>query len=433
MSQLEQLESRLEEVRERLYRSADSEHVPVKTTLDERLALLRRRVRRSFNRTVRKPVPRDAMSPAPPIEAIQQSLEEHWEELPPVLEDKEEASIQLADRAIDNGELATEPPSNPKTLVPVREEAEQLPSKVSDHVSALDVREREFSALIERIRALHVSCVRGTPPRFEILRDLAYDVIEMQFGEPPLAVDLQPLDPVSRVAGHCLNVAGIVSMLTEKEIRWQAFRLSMVIAALVQDAGLLHVDPHGEVRLAEPEREQGHPLLGAMILENYPQMEPAIIQATAAHHERLDSCGYPRGLAGDQLDMPARLLAVANQYCMLQKPDLNDKPMTPRGALLEMLRQAEAGAWDLQVTQKLLNFGLYPVGSYVELSTGELGEVIATQEAADAPPLAALPIVRLICLRDRRPLKKKVYRNLAQWPDCRVVRLVSAVEASQLQ
>jgi HD-GYP domain-containing protein (c-di-GMP phosphodiesterase class II) len=34
----------------------------------------------------------------------------------------------------------------------------------------------------------------------------------------------------------------------------------------------------------------------------------------SAHHERLDGSGYPRGLAGDQLTMPMRILAVADVY-----------------------------------------------------------------------------------------------------------------------
>jgi HD-GYP domain-containing protein (c-di-GMP phosphodiesterase class II) len=34
----------------------------------------------------------------------------------------------------------------------------------------------------------------------------------------------------------------------------------------------------------------------------------------AAHHERLDGCGYPRGLAAPQLTTPMRLLAVADVY-----------------------------------------------------------------------------------------------------------------------
>src|SRR6185312_13001601 len=45
----------------------------------------------------------------------------------------------------------------------------------------------------------------------------------------------------------------------------------------------------------------------------------------SAHHERLDGSGYPRGLAGDALTMPMRVLAVADVYEAL----ISDRPYRP--------------------------------------------------------------------------------------------------------
>ena len=49
------------------------------------------------------------------------------------------------------------------------------------------------------------------------------------------------------------------------------------------------------------------------ILERVPGFG-ALAPVAAAHHERLDGSGYPQGLAGDELTMPMRLLAVADVY-----------------------------------------------------------------------------------------------------------------------
>jgi HD-GYP domain-containing protein (c-di-GMP phosphodiesterase class II) len=58
----------------------------------------------------------------------------------------------------------------------------------------------------------------------------------------------------------------------------------------------------------------------------------------SAHHERLDGSGYPRGLAGDALTMPMRVLAVADVYEAL----ISDRPYrsaySPRDALALMRR-----------------------------------------------------------------------------------------------
>jgi HD-GYP domain-containing protein (c-di-GMP phosphodiesterase class II) len=37
-----------------------------------------------------------------------------------------------------------------------------------------------------------------------------------------------------------------------------------------------------------------------------------------AHHERMDGRGYPEMLEGEEIPLPARILAVADTYCALR-------------------------------------------------------------------------------------------------------------------
>jgi putative nucleotidyltransferase with HDIG domain len=54
-----------------------------------------------------------------------------------------------------------------------------------------------------------------------------------------------------------------------------------------------------------------HPALGARILEPVPQYAP-VLPIVLQHHERYDGSGYPHGLAGDAIDLGARIFAVAD-------------------------------------------------------------------------------------------------------------------------
>ncbi len=57
----------------------------------------------------------------------------------------------------------------------------------------------------------------------------------------------------------------------------------------------------------------------------------------SAHHERLDGSGYPRGLAGRELTMPMRILAVADVYEAL----ISERPYRaahPPDAALDLMR-----------------------------------------------------------------------------------------------
>jgi HD-GYP domain-containing protein (c-di-GMP phosphodiesterase class II) len=54
-----------------------------------------------------------------------------------------------------------------------------------------------------------------------------------------------------------------------------------------------------------------HPLLGAKIVENIPFLKPSL-PYILYHHERYDGNGYPHGLAGEDIPIEGRLLAVVD-------------------------------------------------------------------------------------------------------------------------
>jgi HD-GYP domain-containing protein (c-di-GMP phosphodiesterase class II) len=89
-------------------------------------------------------------------------------------------------------------------------------------------------------------------------------------------------------------------------------------AALLHDVGKLAIsnrilDKPGRLTDAEFAKVREHPLVTARILERVPGFRQ-LAPLASAHHERLDGLGYPRGLTGDELDMPMRVLAVADVY-----------------------------------------------------------------------------------------------------------------------
>jgi putative nucleotidyltransferase with HDIG domain len=89
-------------------------------------------------------------------------------------------------------------------------------------------------------------------------------------------------------------------------------------AAMLHDIGKLAVsnrilDKRGDLSAAEAAIIREHPLVTAQILERVPGFSQ-LARLASAHHERLDGHGYPRGLTADALDVPMRVLAVADVY-----------------------------------------------------------------------------------------------------------------------
>src|SRR3954468_9089921 len=95
-------------------------------------------------------------------------------------------------------------------------------------------------------------------------------------------------------------------------------------AGLVHDLGRLGVsnalwDKRGPLAGAELERVRLHPYLTERMLASSEALA-ALGAIAVQHHERLDGSGYPRGLSGDALTTPGRILAAADAYQAMTQP-----------------------------------------------------------------------------------------------------------------
>lgn len=255
-----------------------------------------------------------------------------------------------------------------------------------------------------------------------IARRIAED-LEL-FGVPMILPAREP-DP----ARHAVISASIAAYLVTQDDRWRPHRDSVVIAALVQDAGMTRIaretwDHPGPLSAAARHALAEHPMMGMIFLEGLEGFPPELARAAGRHHERLHGSGYPGRLRGEELDAADRLLALADVLAALVQHRRHRPAASLGKAITEVLRLADAGQLDSAWARGLLNLSIYPVGSIVELSTGERAEVVATQEARERPYLATLPIVRLLRDAHGQWIPSSRFINLAQCSDIRVVRAI---------
>jgi putative nucleotidyltransferase with HDIG domain len=119
---------------------------------------------------------------------------------------------------------------------------------------------------------------------------------------------------------------------------------------LVHTAGLLHdigkfAFPDSillaEERLTDDQWEivKRHPADGAQIVRRVEGYGP-VADVIHSHHERWDGSGYPRSLAGEEIPLPARLIAVADVYDVLTARDSYRHPVSHEEAVAELQRGA---------------------------------------------------------------------------------------------
>jgi putative nucleotidyltransferase with HDIG domain len=82
-----------------------------------------------------------------------------------------------------------------------------------------------------------------------------------------------------------------------------------------------------------------HPADGARLVRGVDGYGP-VAEVILSHHERWDGAGYPRNLSGEDIPLPARLIAVADAYDVLTARDSYRKPISSEAAIVELQRCA---------------------------------------------------------------------------------------------
>jgi HD-GYP domain-containing protein (c-di-GMP phosphodiesterase class II) len=105
----------------------------------------------------------------------------------------------------------------------------------------------------------------------------------------------------------------------------------------IRDAVLLKPGP---LEPREWEEMRNHTLFGERVLEGIPYLSGAASEIVAAHHERWDGSGYPKGLRGEEIPLPARIFAIVDAYDAMTSDRPYRRAMSVADALAELERCA---------------------------------------------------------------------------------------------
>ena len=79
-----------------------------------------------------------------------------------------------------------------------------------------------------------------------------------------------------------------------------------------------------------------HPVISELILSET-NLSPFVLQIARSSHERMDGLGYPDGLSGHEIPMPARIVLVADAFEALTTDRPYRRARRPRAALEEIV------------------------------------------------------------------------------------------------
>ena len=119
-----------------------------------------------------------------------------------------------------------------------------------------------------------------------------------------------------------------------------------------------------------------HVELSAHIVGVTSGLPPKFANLVLLHHERQDGNGYPRGLRGYQIGLAGSIAAICDAYDALLAPPPHGEGRSSGQALKRLAAERGTAFHGPLLEQFIRCMGAFPVGSVVELTSGEVGVVV---------------------------------------------------------
>lgn len=211
---------------------------------------------------------------------------------------------------------------------------------------------------------------------------------------------------------HIGNVLILSSFLGIKTGLNKSRMHELGLAAIFCDAGMHLVSDivNKSGRLSEDELElvRQHVAHSLKIASQVDKMPDSVKEAIKSHHERVDGSGYPGRSKSQDIGDYAKIIGLVDTYEAMTH-DRAYRAAEGAHKTIKMLASSLKGNFDLQTMRLLLNtMSIYPIGTIVELDTGDIARVISVKPGS---PLK--PVVMVIQDYYGNPPKEKTIIDLA--------------------
>lgn len=281
---------------------------------------------------------------------------------------------------------------------------------------------REAARLHGRARAnlarLSEDMLAGRPLALDITREVVQAIYDSMQKNPNVLLWMTNMQmPYEHHACHSFNVC-ILSMLFGKHRgKGRADLMALGTGGMLHDIGKTRISPElldKPTKLDDDERDivRRHATEGYKALAATGRLTNDVLDIVRCHHERADGNGYPSGLFGDNVPDLARIVAIADAYDSIIYGYGDRAPTTPSDALRTLKTAASEEYGEDLVEDFIRCLGAYPVGSLVQLNSGAIVMVIASN-----PKSRLKPKVMTLCNEDGKFEKPRMLSDLAAYTD----------------
>ncbi len=319
----------------------------------------------------------------------------------------------------DGGEVQQETMTHPNR----KDSPSQVPEPIPPECHSL---ERESQEQLIKLRGDAIAAMEdvfegiktGQPIPLHALHATAQDFIQKALAHPTVLAEIMLIEQLEQfddtLYSHVVDTS-VLSILIGLQLGWDVKVLEEVaVAALLHDVGYMRL-PLNLVRAWWGRTGIDHSLLrqhvtiGITLIHKKSQFSPEITQMVREHHAYQDGSGYPNVQSGEPVSESGKLLGLADYFDELLAEGNTSGTFPVALAIRRMYQEAQKGKFPLLFVEALIRvFGVYPVGTIVQLSTGEHAVVVKQN-----PEVSVKPHVKIIRTGTGQILTVPEVKNLA--------------------
>jgi len=308
-----------------------------------------------------------------------------------------ETEGKLVDNLLETGTAESIESINTKITAEPKKDEPPAPRKPSI-VTLSEVHEnkdayRSYMDLIERLDAVCQNITNGTAVEASTIDDITKRLLQAIRDQRQSFIGFILGGEIKEreMAKNLVNTS-ILSALMAMELKLPNNKVSQVVTgALLHDVGMLRmekkiVQKKGGLSPEELKHIQSHPLHTYNIVTKEMSLPENVGIIVFQHHERWDGEGYPRGTAGQKIDIGARIVSVADAFEAMVSKKPYRKSMLGYHAMKNLLSD-NMRSFDPNVIRAFIQtMGIYPIGSIVLLNNGAIARVVKVMPVAALRP-----------------------------------------------
>lgn len=284
------------------------------------------------------------------------------------------------------------PQEDSTPLPPVDLQKESVPSEVNPKTLGSEspkILAGEEVGICEALHKQAIQCVReiyknvsaGAPPDIDGAQEVVDNLVNNMGRYRDVLISLSKLKAFDDYTfTHSVNVA-IFSITLGEGLHYPAQELKALgLGAIFHDIGKTRIPKEilnrpGPLTPDEVPVIQKHPQEGMELLKETPGVNTDILRVPLEHHERISGSGYPRGLKGSKISEFGMIASIADVYDAMTSDRVYHSKMPPHTALSKIYAMGKE-SFNIGFIEKFISrIGVYPIGSLLILSSGEVGVV----------------------------------------------------------